>query len=145
MYVVAPVILKYSQDLQTYMAREHRIEGVSVRQWPSGPFCKLIICKETWVTWMHQTLGLIEDTERLIRQMQETGRLVHSFPRCSSIPLEVLQVTAASPQFQALSQCFQATNIIHVLHEVSRTNWGIYSEDIQVRASSLLRRFGYIS
>jgi hypothetical protein len=30
MYVVAPVMLKYSQDLQSYIAREHRIEEVSI-------------------------------------------------------------------------------------------------------------------
>ncbi|KAF8510712.1 hypothetical protein JB92DRAFT_2938599, partial [Gautieria morchelliformis] len=103
----APVMLKYSQDLHSYVTREHRIEG------------------ETWIKWMHQTLGLVEDTELLVKEMQGTGRLVQSFPRSSSIPCEVLQVTG----------------IIHNLRKVARTDWGTHSVDIHGRANSLLREW----
>jgi hypothetical protein len=99
----------------------------------------LKVRKETWVKWMHQTLGLIEDTGLLITEMQGAGKLVQSFSRSSSIPYQVLQVATISLFLLASSYViFQITDIIHILGEVSRGDWGLYSEDIQVRACSLL-------
>jgi len=103
-YSTAPVMLKYTQDLETYVAREHRVD------------------METWVTWTCQTLGLIEDTHQLLRQMQNQGKLVRSFKRDTCVPQNVIS----------------ATNIIKVLQDVVDADWGPHSEEIRERAQNLL-------
>ncbi|KAF8581473.1 hypothetical protein K439DRAFT_1662269 [Ramaria rubella] len=74
LFAAAPVILKYSQDLQSYVDQEHRVETI-------------------WIRWTRQTLGLVADAGVLIQQIQETSRLIQSFQRSSSVPREVLQGT----------------------------------------------------
>jgi hypothetical protein len=58
----------------------------------SSPFLTLAARQETWVHWTRQTLGLLEETDRLLAQMQCSGRLVESFTGSSAIPWEVLNV-----------------------------------------------------
>jgi len=74
-YSTAPVMLKYSQDLETFVSRRYTIE------------------MEILVNWTRQTLSLLEETEHLLKQMQCMGTLVESFKRSCAIPWEVLNAT----------------------------------------------------
>jgi len=70
----APVMLKYAQSLETYVARDHRSDLM-------------------WAEWTIQTLDLVKKAECLLEQMQSKGKLVKSFKRSSSIPRDVLHDT----------------------------------------------------
>ncbi|KAF8581472.1 hypothetical protein K439DRAFT_219100 [Ramaria rubella] len=77
-YATAPLLLKYTQDLESYVARDNRLQI------------------ETWVEWAFQTLSLIKESKKLLRQMQDMSKLVKSFKRSSVIPREVLDVITLS-------------------------------------------------
>ncbi|KAF8510714.1 hypothetical protein JB92DRAFT_2938645 [Gautieria morchelliformis] len=76
MYSTLPVMLKYTQDLESYVERGHRVQ------------------METYIEWTFQTLGLIERCGDLLTEMQATGRLVNSFTRSSLIPYDVIHATS---------------------------------------------------
>ena len=57
-----------------------------------------------------------------------------------STPGSDISLNTASHSF-TIALLFQITNITHVLEEVSRANWGVHSETIQVRACSILRNW----
>lgn len=91
---LVPVMLKYTQDLETYVFKRHRIQTVCyLRSTCLSP--PSLIIKETYVQWTLQTLRLIERSVDLLTQIRTTGRLVNSLSGPLFIPDEVIQVSTS--------------------------------------------------
>ncbi|KAF8510709.1 hypothetical protein JB92DRAFT_2938582 [Gautieria morchelliformis] len=75
LYATAPVMLKYTQDLETYISRQYVLE------------------LKTWVDWTYQTLKHIQGMDKLLSNMRRRGKLVKSFRPSASVPLEVIDDT----------------------------------------------------
>ncbi|KAF8576237.1 hypothetical protein K439DRAFT_677788 [Ramaria rubella] len=104
MYSTVAVMLKCTQDLESYIVRRHRVD------------------MDTWIRWTLQTLGLIEQAEDLLAQMQNLGGLVSSFTRPPAVPHELTRITK-------------------VLQEVTEAGWGPETAQIHNRAKALLRKW----
>jgi hypothetical protein len=61
--------------------------------------------KETSLEWTRQALTLAEGTSELLKEMQQTGKLVQSFKRSSSIPFQILKVSPLVILLSCIIEC----------------------------------------
>ncbi|KAF8522924.1 hypothetical protein BU17DRAFT_64123 [Hysterangium stoloniferum] len=77
-YATTPLMLKYSQDLETYVIREGRVAPIS---------------QETWAEWTLQTLNLIFRLPDVLHENLQSESLVQSLANSLEIPIEMIQMT----------------------------------------------------
>ncbi|KAF8519609.1 hypothetical protein BU17DRAFT_65835 [Hysterangium stoloniferum] len=125
-----------------YLANQVPIYGSNLEMYIVRPYNLPI---SLWIEWTDNTLDLLENTDVLVDEMQDSGILVQSFKDEWKLPPNMIRVRYKHPRifYHTLtnSHIIKDTGIIGVLEDVSQTKWDYATERIQDAASSLLVKF----
>ncbi|GJJ14470.1 hypothetical protein Clacol_008734 [Clathrus columnatus] len=94
--LLVPILLKYVQDLEGYIAREYAVS------------------QDVYDNWVLRTLQLIDQLDNLLQKFQEIGRLTQSFAKISKVPKEMYEVVHLRQILQQLIQNESGSNTTEI-------------------------------